>query len=118
MASTTMQVPPGVDPGLLDNEAYEIVRRSLTRQDALDRAARWSELLKQHPPPAGANACTRKVWAALLDAAGPLTSQELAVMFNRHRGNIDRALTPLREAGLITTSHGLHQPRPENCRRG
>ena len=59
------------------------------------------------------------MWLALLDAHEPVTSRELAAMLNRHRGNIDRALTPLREAGLVRrTARGLHQAVPENCRRG
>ena len=115
MALTTLH-PAAVDPTLLEAPAYEIVR--LTPQAEAERIKRWTTLVAQYPPPPNANPTTRKVWAALLDSPQPMTSQELALMLGRHRGNIDRALAPLRDAGLIRhPARGLHEVLPKNCRR-
>ena len=117
MALTATEPSIRLDPGLLDLEACEVIARPLTTEAAIERALRWSALLAEYPPPVGLNPTSRKVWAALLDTQGPLTSRELALMLNRHRGNIDRALIPLRQAGLVSTGHALHYPVPQNCRR-
>ena len=104
------------DPTLLEPQPYQIVW--LTPQAEIERVKRWTALLSEYPPPQGVNDTTRKVWAALLDAPRPMTSRQLADMFRRHRGNIDRALTTLRDADLVrTTSQGLHAAQPEHCRR-
>ena len=89
---------------MLDLEAYEIEFKPVSPEAAIERALRWSALIAEHPPPEGVNAITRIVWAALLDVGGPMTTQDLATMFQRHRGSIDRALIPLRRAGLSPTS--------------
>ena len=92
MALTATEPPARLDPGLLDLEAYEVVARPLTTEAAIERAQRWSALLAESPPPVGVNPTSRKVWAALLDQ-GPLTTRELALMFEpaprQHRPGVD-----------------------------
>ena len=113
MALTATQI----DLSLVDEHDYEIVLKPISPEATVERACRWSALVAEHPPPEDASATTRKVWAVLLDMGVPITTKDLATILRRHRGNIDRALTPLRVAGLVLTDHGLHRAVPENCRR-
>ena len=118
MAQPTLQRPVGVDPALAE-PTYEVIIRPIASAADIERLQRWANLEHQNPPPPRSNATTRRVWLALLDADRPVTSQELAARLDRHRGNIDRALTPLRKAGLVRrVGRGLHQAVPENCQRG
>ena len=117
MAITEIHTPDRLDPAMLDLEAFEIEYKSPDIDEAVERAWRWSALVAEHPPPQGCNEITRRVWAALLDAGIPMTTQQLATMLHRHRGNIDRALTTLREAGLIYSGKAWHHAVPQNCRR-
>lgn len=55
----------------------------------------WEQLVHLSP-------IAQRVWRALADRTGdgrPCSSEDLAQVVGRHRGNVDRALRQLREAG-------------------
>ena len=116
MALATIQAPVGIDPALA-TPAYEVIVRPLAPEADIERLQRWADLEAKHPLPRHASTAMRRVWLALLDADEPRTSRELALTLGRHRGNIDRALTRLRDAGLVRTDRSFHEALPENCRR-
>ena len=116
----TLQPLVGIDPALAE-PTYEVILRPIASEADLERLQRWAELEQRYPPPPRSRPTTRRVWLALLDSDQPLTSQDLAAMLGRHRGNIDRALTPLKDAGLVRAvpdlPRGYHEAVPKNCRR-
>ena len=71
------------------------------------------ELAARSPLPHGYNTPARAVHAVLHETKRDFTSAQLALICDRHRGNIDRALTLLREDGFIQSDHGHHSlPKP------
>lgn len=60
-------------------------------------------------PPRSVGKPAQRTWLALAQAGRPMTSEDLAVELNRHRGNVDRALRELRAAGYVERhAPGLH----------
>jgi DNA-binding transcriptional ArsR family regulator len=65
--------------------------------------AAYPALPPDYPP------VTARVYAALAEAGGTAATPELADRLNRHRGNVDRHLTRLREDGYIRRyRRGVH----------
>ena len=116
MALTAIRAPVGVDPDLAA-PAYEVIVRPVATHEQIERLQRWIDLEAEHPLPPHASRAMRRVWLALLAAPEPLSSRDLAGVLQRHRGNIDRALTRLRDDGLVHSDRGFHEARPKNCRR-
>ena len=83
------------------------------------RRHRPKPLYLHRPRPPGPTPEQLRVLEAVTHA-GATTTAEIAQRLSRHRGNIDRALTALRDAGLVRRvpgRRGYHQAVLENSRR-